>query len=82
MAHNLPLITLQGIGATSTFENPKVVEKSDVVIIAVKPTVVQTVLKEAQSQIQKDRHLFISVAMGVPLKQLEQVRKLNNNNYF
>ncbi|RZF36962.1 hypothetical protein LSTR_LSTR004650 [Laodelphax striatellus] len=63
--------SFKSIGATSTFSNPQVVESSDVVIIAVKPTVVRTVLNEAKPAI-KDRHLFISVAMGVSLKQIEQ----------
>ncbi|XP_075212046.1 pyrroline-5-carboxylate reductase-like 2 [Lycorma delicatula] len=67
----LSVESFKGIGATSTFENPLVVKKSDIVFISVKPTVVKDVLSETSSHIS-DRHLFISVAMGVPLKQLEK----------
>lgn len=48
------------------------VEKSEVVIVAVKPHIVPIALADVKGLKDKDK-LFLSVAMGVPIKQLEQV---------
>lgn len=59
------------LGATMTFKNPEVAQKSEVIIVAVKPNIVPVVLKEVHSVVT-NLHLLISVAMGVTIKQLEQ----------
>lgn len=61
-------------GAFASFDNRPVVEKSDVVLIAVKPQVVPIALAEVK-QLVTNRHLFLSVAMGVTVKELETVFK-------
>lgn len=50
-------------------------EKSDVLIVAVKPSVVPIALGDIKrsSGIDTDK-LFLSIAMGITIKQLEQVR--------
>lgn len=48
-----------------------VVEESDVVFVSVKPSVVPTVLKEIKT-IAANK-LFISVAMGITISQIENV---------
>ncbi|KAF2898933.1 hypothetical protein ILUMI_07247 [Ignelater luminosus] len=61
------------LGAESHFENVPVVEKSDVLIVAVKPSVVPIALGDIKkaSGIDTDK-LFLSIAMGITIKQLEQ----------
>lgn len=59
------------LGATMTFKNPEVAQKSDIMIVAVKPSVVPVVLKDIHSSVT-NLHLVISVAMGVTVGQLEQ----------
>jgi pyrroline-5-carboxylate reductase len=65
----------QDLGAESLFENVPVVEKSDVIIVSVKPSVVPIALGDIKNapDIKADK-LFLSIAMGVTIKQLEQVR--------
>ncbi|XP_062550778.1 pyrroline-5-carboxylate reductase 1, mitochondrial-like [Armigeres subalbatus] len=58
------------MGAGTFLDSVPVVKRSEVVFITVKPWVVPTVLKQVLSS-SKDK-LFISVAMGVKLKELEE----------
>lgn len=48
-----------------------VVEESDVVFVSVKPGVVPTVLEEVKTI--ASNKLFVSVAMGITVKQIENV---------
>ncbi|XP_045462497.1 pyrroline-5-carboxylate reductase 2 [Harmonia axyridis] len=61
------------LGAESIFENVPVVEKSDVVIVSVKPSIVPIALGDIKkaANVNADK-LFLSIAMGVTIKQLEQ----------
>jgi pyrroline-5-carboxylate reductase len=61
------------LGAESLVENVPVVEKSDVIIVSVKPSVVPIALGDIKNapDIKADK-LFLSIAMGVTIKQLEQ----------
>lgn len=52
-------------------DNSPVVEASDVVFVSVKPGVVPTVLEDVKSI--ASNKLFISVAMGITVKQIESV---------
>lgn len=61
----------QAIGAHTITENSPVVQKSDVVFVSVKPGVVPSVLQDVKSV--ASNKLFISVAMGVSISQLENV---------
>lgn len=76
----------KGLGATSTHENVPVVEKSEIVIISVKPNIIPIALAEIQTAKIKADKLFLSIAMGVPIKHIEQVSistlcTLRNFNY-
>ncbi|CAH0697571.1 unnamed protein product [Spodoptera exigua] len=61
------------LGATAVFENKPVVERSEVVIVSVKPDVVVPVLKEVKDLQASKNKLFISVAMGVSTAAIEKV---------
>ncbi|XP_054267442.1 pyrroline-5-carboxylate reductase 3 [Macrosteles quadrilineatus] len=62
----------KSLGSTVTYNNPEVAQKSDVIIISTKPSVVPMVLAEAKPNITP-KNLLISVAMGITLKQLESL---------
>lgn len=62
------------MGAESITENISVVKKSEVVIIGVKPQIIPVALGELQKASGLDTNkLFLSIAMGVTINQLEQV---------
>ncbi|KAH9508292.1 Pyrroline-5-carboxylate reductase 2 [Bulinus truncatus] len=63
---------VEGIGANTTKDNKLVVEKSDVIIIAVKPNIVSCVLKEVSPVVFTEKHLFVSIAAGITIKAIEQ----------
>lgn len=65
------MIVTQALGVKTITENGPVVEHSDVVFVSVKPGVVPTVLEEVKSI--ASNKLFISVAMGITIKQIENV---------
>lgn len=69
----------KSLGAEGCFENQPVVEKSDIVMLAVKPHIVPIALADVKS-IVKNSHLVMSVAMGVTLKDLEAVNDLRHCN--
>ena len=53
--------------------NAEVVRRSDVIIIAVKPHVVATVLAEIHDVVDPARHLFVSIAAGVTVASMQKV---------
>lgn len=58
-------------GAETFVENIPVVKRSEVIFVSVKPSVVPTVLENVRAV--SDGKLFISIAMGVTLEDLEKV---------
>ena len=58
------------VGARTTAWNPGVVQAARVLILAVKPVQVSSVLAEIRDHFTQD-HLLISIAAGVPLAKLE-----------
>ena len=54
---------------TVTKNNLDVVEKSDILFLAVKPQVIDSVLDEIKNEVKT--HLIISIAAGITLKKLE-----------
>ncbi|XP_063390000.1 uncharacterized protein LOC134675606 isoform X1 [Cydia fagiglandana] len=62
----------KGLGATAIFENKPVVERSEVVIVSVKPEVVGPALREVRDLPASKGKLFISVAMGVSTATIEK----------
>ncbi|XP_045779962.1 pyrroline-5-carboxylate reductase isoform X2 [Maniola jurtina] len=61
------------LGATALFENVPVVERSEVVIVSVKPDVVVPALQDVKHLAASKNKLFISVAMGVSTGTIEKV---------
>jgi pyrroline-5-carboxylate reductase len=57
-------------GIRTTRDNRVLLRESDVVVLSVKPQVIDRVLTEIGAEVQKD-HLVISVAAGVPIDALE-----------
>src|SRR5947209_118940 len=58
------------VGAKITASNTDVVEFADVLLLAVKPDQVASVLGEIRGKFT-EKHLLISIAAGVPLAKLE-----------
>ncbi|XP_062521057.1 pyrroline-5-carboxylate reductase 2-like [Corticium candelabrum] len=69
--------TLQSIsdikkyGIHVTCNNQETVQDSKVVVVAVKPNVVPSVLREVSPVVTRD-HLFVSIAAGVRIKSIEE----------
>src|ERR1700675_4792011 len=59
------------LGIKATPSNAKVCEFADIVILAVKPQIVDSVLKEIAGKLGKAK-LLVSVAAGVPLERIEK----------
>jgi len=59
------------VGAVAADDNRALVASSDVVVLAVKPTVVSAVLSDLSGLPGLDRPLWISIAAGIPLARLE-----------
>ncbi|XP_047540747.1 pyrroline-5-carboxylate reductase isoform X1 [Vanessa atalanta] len=62
----------KSLGATALFENKSVVERSEIVIISVKPDVVVPALQDVKGLPASKNKLFISVAMGVSTGTIEK----------
>lgn len=59
------------LGARVTSDNREAVEHGEILLIAVKPQVMQSVLTPLQSLLQERRPLVISIAAGIDLKSLQ-----------
>ncbi|MBI2549400.1 pyrroline-5-carboxylate reductase [Candidatus Woesearchaeota archaeon] len=69
--HEYQLEVLQGKTLIeTTTDNKVVVIESDIVFLCVKPAMMKTVLAEIKERVTP-HHLCISIAAGIPLKQLE-----------
>ena len=63
----------QSSGVKLTDDNKIAVKNSDVIIIAVLPAQLKSVLEVIKSEIDPDKHLIISVATGRKIKEIEEV---------
>lgn len=70
-ADTFSLEAFKKLGAESVIENIPVVNKSDIVFVSVKPTVVSTVLHDVKPV--SSGKLFISIAMGITLREIEKM---------
>lgn len=64
----------QAFGVRTTHDNAEVVKNCEVLVIGVKPPVVPKVLTEVAFLVEPVQHLVISIALGIPIRYLEQVR--------
>ena len=56
----------------TTTSNKTILEKSNVIIIAVKPQIIEKVLSDIKDSCNNE-HLFISIAAGVPISKIESI---------
>lgn len=70
---------VEAYGISARFSTKEVLESADVIILAVKPDMLASVLQEMQAHVQP-HHLFISIAAGKPLTFYEHY--LPNNTVF
>ncbi|MCS7199516.1 MAG: pyrroline-5-carboxylate reductase [Caldimicrobium sp.] len=59
-------------GVITTNLNSQITERNEIVILAVKPQVMASVLREIKDHINPQRHLIITIAAGLPLKFYEK----------
>ena len=57
-------------GIKTTQENKKITSESDIIILAVKPNIIGSILKELKNDITP-KHLVVSIAAGIPLDFIE-----------
>lgn len=60
------------LGINTTHDNSQIARENDVVILAVKPTIVSKVASEIAPAIRRD-HLLISIALGITIRYIEQL---------
>jgi len=62
---------VQPLGVHTSSDNKLAVRQSDVVLLCVKPQVMDEVLAEIASEVDPKRHCVISIAAGVPIARIE-----------
>lgn len=60
------------LGATATDKNKQVLETSDLIVLAVKPQVLDAALTDLRAAARPE-HLFISICAGVPTRRIEHL---------
>lgn len=65
------LDAIEALGCRTTHKNLDVVDQCDTLLVALKPNVVPAVLEEVAPAVQQ-RHLVVSLAMGVTLGDIQQ----------
>lgn len=63
-------------GLNASIYNIQATEFCDILILAVKPFLVKTVLEEIKTRIQSGKHLLISIAAGVSIHDIQSVTGL------
>lgn len=69
------LEALRHYNVNLTADNVEAVKQSDVILIAVKPYDIFTVLEEIKDHIDPKRHILISVATGITINQINDILK-------
>lgn len=67
-----PLELLEREGASTTHDNVNCVRNADIVIVAVKPWIVETVLEEIKSALDYSRQTIVVIAAGLTGAQMEE----------
>ena len=60
-------------GVMTSTDNQKVSEESNLIILAVKPNIIETVLSEIKETVIEKNNLVISIAAGVKIKKIESI---------
>ncbi|CAF0715256.1 unnamed protein product [Adineta steineri] len=71
------IVTSQ-LGIVTTADNREVVKESDLLILAVKPKDVESVLKTIREPLLPHYHLLVSIAAGIRTTTIEQLLKPNS----
>ena len=64
---------LQGTGIKLSDNNVKAVEESEIIIVALKPYNILEILKELKPYFVPGKHILVSLATGVTLKQIHSI---------
>jgi pyrroline-5-carboxylate reductase len=64
---------LSAFGINLTSDNVKAVNETDVIIIAVKPYNLTSVLEEIKNHLDPKRHLLVSVTTGVKISEIQKI---------
>ena len=72
---------IKGMGCHTMHSNQELVQQSDVVLLAVKPSIVPIVLKEVCSLITENK-LIVSIAAGVPIEKIQNCLENNSKVSF
>ena len=62
-----------GLGVKTTQDNLSVVKTSDIVILAIKPNIIEAVLSEIKEEVKKKDILILSIAAGVKMAKIESI---------
>jgi pyrroline-5-carboxylate reductase len=68
-----PILHLKSLGAHITSNNAEAIQKSEVIIVALKPYNVREILEELKNNFDPRKHIIISVVTGVYLKELAAI---------
>ncbi len=60
-------------GVSVLKDNVRAVKAADIIVICVEPQQIDGILREIQPVLEVSRHMIISVATGVKIKQIEQI---------
>lgn len=67
---------------TTTENNEEIVRKSDLLVLAVKPKDVESVLKTIRPTLSPERHVLVSIAAGIRTGTIEKVGTICEENSF
>ena len=63
----------QDFGINITQDNAKAVNQADVIVLAVKPQLMEKMCQDLQGNVSLEGKLFVSIAAGIPSKRLKQM---------
>ena len=66
----------QLLGCRTTYHNNDVLNNSEIVVLAVKPHVFPSLLNEIEANVT-EKHLLISIALGIQISCIENVRQIS-----
>ena len=64
---------LKESGIRLTIDNINAVNEADLIVIAVKPYNIASVLEEIKDHLNPGKHILISVTAGIPIRQIQDV---------
>lgn len=71
------LLSYEELGVHITSDNEEAIKRSDIIILALKPYTILSTLEKLKHHFDSNRHIIVSVATGVTIKQIETVISSN-----